>query len=499
MKSAWRGAARQRAAAAAAAHASARPLHPAPAMTPTDDTLRALILDSLGEGVFTVDPAFRITSFNRAAERITGVPREVALGMRCRDVFRSDICGDDCALARTMRTGRAEQEVPVRVLDQEMVEHPIRVSTAALRDDDGRVHGGVEIFRDVSELETLRAALRGAHTFEDIVGASRPMQALFALLPEVARAEVSVLIEGPSGTGKEMVAQALHRLSPRADRPYIRVNCAALPDTLLESELFGHRRGAFTGADRDRAGRFEQADGGTLLLDEIGDTSPAFQVRLLRALESGEIQPVGASAPVRVDVRVIASTNRDLRADAAAGRFRQDLLYRLRVVALELLPLRDRPEDLLPLVEHLLARLTLKRGVPAPPLLPETYELLRDYPFPGNVRELRNVLEHALVMSRGAPLAPAHLPREVRAAAASEPAPTPSALAAAPQRPGPRRHAPAAPPADPEEAALLAALEAHAWHRGATARALGLSRSTLWRQMRAAGLVGRADRAHDED
>jgi len=457
-------------------------------MTPEDDTLRALILDSLGEGVFTVDPDFRITSFNRAAERITGVPRDAALGMRCRDVFRSDICGDDCALARTMRSGQPEQEVPVRILDHDMVEHPIRVSTAALRDPSGRALGGVEIFRDVSDLETLRAALAAEHSFEDIVGVSRPMRELFALLPEVARAEVSVLIEGPSGTGKEMVAQALHRLSPRADKPFVSVNCAALPDTLLESELFGHKKGAFTGADRDRPGRFALADGGTLLLDEIGDTSPAFQVRLLRALESGEIQPVGASATTQVDVRVIAATHRDLAAEVAAGRFRQDLLYRLRVVALPLLPLRERMDDLLPLVEHLLARLTLRRGVPAPPLEPETYEVLRAYAFPGNVRELRNILEHALVMARGGPIGPGHLPPEVRHALAAPGTPPPAATT--PTRPGPRRAPPATPPASAEQQALLTALEAHAWNRSAAARALGISRSTLWRRMREAGLVG---------
>ncbi|PKN54782.1 MAG: Fis family transcriptional regulator [Deltaproteobacteria bacterium HGW-Deltaproteobacteria-14] len=465
-------------------------------MTLTHDSLRALILDSLGEGVFTVDAGFRITSFNRAAEQITGVPRATALGMRCRDVFRSDICGDDCALARTMRSGRAEQEVPVRILDQDMAEHPIRVSTAALRDDDGELIGGVEIFRDVSELETLRAALADVHSFEDIVGVSRPMRALFALLPEVARAEVSVLIEGPSGTGKELVAEALHRLSPRAAGPYVRVNCAALPDTLLETELFGHRRGAFTGADRDRAGRFEQAHGGTLLLDEIGDTSPAFQVRLLRALEAGEIQPVGASSPLQVDVRVLASTHKDLAAEVAAGRFRQDLLYRLRVISLRLLPLRERPEDILPLTRHLLARLTLKRGGAPPEILPETHEALRDYAFPGNVRELRNLLEHALVMSRGGPIAVAHLPREVRAALAAPPAsagsppPPTTPSESAPPRPGPRRWAPPTAPLDAAGERLLRALEEHAWNRTATAAALGISRSTLWRQLRAAGLAG---------
>ncbi|PIE16744.1 MAG: Fis family transcriptional regulator [Proteobacteria bacterium] len=453
---------------------------------PTDAQLRALILDSLGEGVFTIDPSFRITSFNQAAARITGVSAEDAIGRRCRDVFRSDICGADCALARTMRSGVPEREVPVRILDQQMDEVPIRVSTAALRGDDGELLGGVEVFRDVSELESLRAALSATHSFEDIVGVSRPMQALFEIMPEVARSEVPVLIEGESGTGKEMVAQALHRLSPRAGGPYVAVNCGALPDTLLESELFGHRRGAFTGAHRDRDGRFVEAHGGTLLLDEIGETSPAFQVRLLRALEQGEVNPVGADAPTSVDVRVLAATNRALEAEVAAGRFRQDLFYRLRVVALRLPPLRERPEDIAPTADHLLAQLAARRGARRAELLPQTYAALRAYPFPGNVRELRNALEHALVMHRGEPIAPHHLPPELRrprGPAGADPA-------SRPER-GLRRRPPPGLPDDPGVRALVDALEAHGWSRVATARALGVSRSTLWRRMRAAGLTGR--------
>jgi len=436
----------------------------------------ALILDSIGEGVFTVDAEFRITSFNRAAERITGFGREEALGMRCHDVFRADICQDRCALAHTMQTGESHEEVPVKILDREMDERPVRVSTAVLRDEAGEVVGGVEMFRDVSELEALRRALRDEHVFQDIVGVSRPMRELFRLLPDVARSPVSVVIQGPSGTGKEMVASALHNLSPRAKAPFVRVNCAALPDTLLESELFGYKRGAFTDARRDHPGYFVQADGGTLLLDEIGDTSASFQVKLLRVLEEGEVRPLGATEAVKVDVRVLAATNRDLTAEVAAGRFREDLYYRLRVVALVLPSLRKRREDIPPLVQHLLGQQALRLGREPPRITAGFMDALTRYDFPGNVRELRNLLERALVVCHCGELLPEHLPPEVLLAAESA------------VRPGPRRMLPGGTPVAPEERDLVAALEDHAWNRTATAAALGISRSTLWRRMKRAGL-----------
>ena len=454
--------------------------------------LQQTILDSIGDGVFTVDEEWRVTSFNRAAERLTGLDRDEAIGMKCHDVFRADICQTDCALRHTLRTGEPRTDVPITILDRNMEEVPVRVSTAALKDELGHVLGGVEIMRDVSELETLRRALEDRHVFQDIVGASPAMRDLFRLLPDVAAADVPVLVLGESGTRKELVARAVHRLSGRSDGPFVSVNCGALPDTLLESELFGHRRGAFTDAKRDHPGRFVLAHGGTLFLDEIGDTSPAFQVKLLRVLQDGEVQPLGATQPVAVDVRIVSATNRDLATLVREGGFREDLYYRLRVVALELPALRDRREDVPLLAEHLLSRIALRRGKAACRLSRAALEALQAYDFPGNVRELENILERALVLCHGPTVRSDDLPPEVRRPAGERPRPATADGSVGPHAPGePAAGPPPAPaaPADSARAAVLRALEEHRWERGRAAAALGISRATLWRRMKALGLV----------
>jgi len=459
-------------------------------MASEEERLHPLILESIGEAVFTVDHDLRVTSFNRAAEGLTGLSRDEAVGMRCRDVFRADICQDRCALRRTVETGERQRDVRATILDREMQEVPVTFSTNVLLGDEGEVVGGVEVIRDISELESLRRALRGEHVFEDIVGVSPAMRRLFGILPDVAQAEVPVLIEGPSGTGKEMVAQAIHRLSPRAGGPYVAVNCGALPDTLLESELFGHRRGAFTDARRDHPGRFVVADGGTLLLDEIGETTPAFQVRLLRALESGEIHPLGAEAPINVDVRVLAATNRDLARMVEEGTFREDLFYRLRVVALRLPALAERPEDIPPLVEHLLQRIALKRGREVRGVAPDAMRALSSYSYPGNVRELENVLERALVLCHGDVIGLWHLPPEVTVRGIHAPAPRVDSL---PSARAPRVFEPPleelAVGLPPEGRRILEALKEARWHRARAADALGVSRTTLWRRMKRFGLA----------
>jgi PAS domain S-box-containing protein len=455
--------------------------------------LHALIFDSIHEGVFTVDHDFRVTSFNSEAERITGVSRREAVGKKCYEVFRASICQNGCALKETLSTGRPLRDVRIDVLNSSMVPVPLLVSTAAMRRGD-RLEGGVEIFRDVSDLESLRKELKGRTSFEDIVGASPVMQQLFQFLPDVAASDAPVLIEGPSGTGKELVASAIHSLSARRNRPFVRVNCGALPDNLLESELFGYVRGAFTDARTDKPGHFTLADGGTILLDEIGDVTPAFQLKLLRVLQEGEIQPLGGRKPVKVDVRVLAATNRDLASMVSEGRFRQDLYYRIRVVPLVLAPLKERREDIPLLVDHFIRRLALKTGRNIRSIAPKAMAALGEYDYPGNVRELQNILERIFVLCHGPRIELKDLPEEIL----SHKTPSMKAEAGAQLRrkPSERRLLRSLPAIsgqrsteDPVVQRLLDALTANAWDRTKTAQSLGIARNTLWRRMKEHGLA----------
>ena len=279
-----------------------------------EKSLRDVILDSINEGVFTVGPDWRITAFNRAAERITGVSRRQAIGRSCSEVFHADICEKDCVLKRTFTTGEPIVNATAGIINNRGQRVPIRIGTAILKNSAGGVIGGVETFQDLSQVEELQKELLNRHSFEDIIGRSPAMMRLFEVVPQIAESNSTVLIEGPSGTGKELFAKAIHNQSPRRKKRFLAINCAALPDTLLESELFGHKAGAFTDAKREKVGRFVLANGGTLFLDEIGDISPAMQVRLLRVLQERQVEPLGALEAVPVDVRVITATHQDLAA-----------------------------------------------------------------------------------------------------------------------------------------------------------------------------------------
>jgi PAS domain S-box-containing protein len=464
------------------------------------EDLYPLILDSISEGVFTVDSEFRITSFNAEAEAITGFSREQALGHKCYEVLRASICQGGCALSKSLETGEPQRDVRVTVLSPDMEEVPICVSSAVLRDREGRMIGGVEIFRDISEIEALRSELSGRRSFGDMIGASPAMQEIFRLIPDVAPTDASVLIEGASGTGKELIARAIHDQSHRSENAFVTVNCGALPDTLLESELFGYVRGAFTGARESKPGRFQQADGGTLFLDEVGELSPAFQVRLLRALQEGEVQPLGSTETLRVDVRIIAATNRDVRRLLEEEKLREDLYYRLCVLPIHVPPLRERREDILPLVEHFLSRMAVRSGKEIREISPDALAALYDYDYPGNVREMINILERAFVLCHGERIEIVHLSPEVVGAEDRERPPPPCA---SPEAGGASGGESSRAPSSRgglqfEVRRLLDALNAHGWRRDATARALGISRSTLWRRMREHGLLESGDSAHSE-
>lgn len=446
------------------------------------------ILESISDGVFAVDPEWRVLSFNRAAEQITGVARADAIGRRCSDVFRASMCETECALRHTMKTGAPIVNRAAFIVDAQGRRIPVSVSTALLRDEHGTVVGGAETFRDLSLIEELRTQVRGRYQVGDIVSRSASMRRLLEVLPRIAESESTILLQGETGTGKELVARAIHGLSGRREGPFVAVNCGALPETLLESELFGYKAGAFTGATRDKPGRFTLARGGTLLLDEIGEVSPALQVRLLRVLQERQFEPLGATRTEKADVRVIAATHRDLAAQVEAGTFRQDLYYRIHVMKLELPPLRQRKEDIPLLVQHFIEAFNAVQSKQVTGVSPDVLGVLTAHDYPGNVRELQNVIEHAFVLLHTGQIELEHLPGELvplsrHVLGGGKLLEATRAL---------------------EVQAIREALARNGGSRLATARELGLHKSTLFRKARQLGLElpahdGRSHRQGDDD
>lgn len=434
---------------------------------PLGQALTDVILESITDGVFTTDLQWRVTSFNRAAEEITGIPREEAVGRPCCEVFRANVCETDCVLRRTLRTDQSIINNSVYIVRADGKKIPIQVSTAILRDEDGQPIGGVETFRDLSTVEELRKALHKDYSFEDMVSQSEGMHRIFALLPQIAESGSTVLIQGESGTGKELVARAIHRLSSASKGPFVAVNCAALPDTLLESELFGYKAGAFTDAKRDKPGRFAQARGGTLFLDEMGDVSSAMQGKLLRVLQEKTFEPLGSVRMEETEFRLVAATNKDLRKEVEEGRFREDLFYRVHVMRLSLPPLRERKEDIPLLVDHFLARLQRIKEKAVQDITQEAMALLIQHAWPGNVRELENAIEVAHVLCpSGESIRPEHLPESLSPHRAAGAAPRPAMTLR-----------------ETERQAIEEVLVQNRGRIVATARQLGIDKNTLRRKM----------------
>jgi len=359
-----------------------------------DDNTTEIILDSIADGVFTVDDEWRITSFNRAAEEITGILKEEAVGQRCYDVFHASICETNCALRETFGTNRPVVNRAVYIINADGDKIPISISTAVLKDKSGSIIGGVETFRDLSAIEELRRELEKKYSFYDIISKNSEMLKIFDILPSIAQSDSTVLIEGETGTGKELIARALHNLSHRKDKPIVTVNCGALPDTLLESELFGYKAGAFTDARKDKPGRFAMAESGTIFLDEIADVSPALQVRMLRVIQEHTYEPLGATESVKTDVRIIVASNRNLEKLVKSGEFREDLYYRINVIIIKLPPLRERKEDIPLLIDHFIRRFNNLKKKLITDISPDALTVLVSHDYPGNIRELENINRH---------------------------------------------------------------------------------------------------------
>ncbi len=433
-------------------------------------TANEIILESISDGVFTVDHNWRIITFNRAAEEITGTSREEAIGRYCWEIFRSNMCEGDCALKRTMKEGKSFVSSSTYIINNRQKRVPISVSTSLLKDKSGAILGGVETFRDHSLVEELRRELEGSYQLADMVSRSEGMKKIFAILPQVAQSDSTVLIEGETGTGKELLASAIHNLSLKKDEPFVAINCGALPDNLLESELFGYKAGAFTGAEKDKIGFFGSAGKGTIFLDEIGDTSAAFQVRLLRVLQENEYQPLGSVEKVTTAARVIAATNRDLSAMVESGDFRRDLFYRINIINLRLPPLRERIEDVPLLIENFIHKMNRIQGKSISGVDREVLALLLAHDYPGNIRELENIIEHGFVLCSEGEINSSHLPAYLAQNKKYEPQKTAVSVGEAVEM--------------TEKVRIMEALKNNGYNRLAAARELGIHKSTLFRKLK---------------
>jgi PAS domain S-box-containing protein len=435
--------------------------------------LYQVILDSIADGVYTVDLNWRVTSFNKAAETITGIKRKEAIGQPCFEVLRSNMCENHCLLKRVMEARQSFPIQPIYIIRADKKRIPINVSTAILKDAGNKMIGGVMTFRDLTDINKLQRELKKQHTFEDIVSKNDKMLDIFAILPQIAQSASTVLIEGESGTGKELFARAIHHHSTNASGPFVAVNCGALPDTLIESELFGYKAGAFTDAKKDKPGRFDQAQGGTILLDEIGDISAPVQTKLLRVLERKEYEPLGAVKPIKLNSRIIAATHRHLHQLSLDGDFREDLFYRINVVRLQLPPLRDRKEDIPLLTHHFIERFNSLLGRSLAGISHEALGILMLHDWPGNVRELENAVEHAFVMCRGDVISPECFPSRIRPKNRPVGKISGMTLKAC------------------EKETIFQALERNQWKRMKTATELNIDKNTLRRKIIRHGIVNK--------
>ncbi len=427
----------------------------------------AAILDSIADGVFTVDLNWNISYFNQCAEIITHTSSSEAIGQKCWEIFRSSLCDGSCAIKQCQQQNESISNKSIYIIRPDGTKIPISISAAPLYDFQGHLVGGVETFRDLSEIQILRQKMEENYTFEDIVGKSEALRKIYKILPQISQSPSTVLLTGESGTGKELFAKAIHNLSPKKGQPFVVVNCGALPEHLLESELFGYKAGAFTDAKKDKPGRFQLADQGTLFLDEIGELPLSLQVKILRFLQDKKIEPLGSLGPEKVDVRIIAATNKDLSDQVQKGLFRQDLFYRLNVVQLNLPPLSSRIEDIPLLVNHFVRNFNLLQGKSIQGISEDALSLLMRHSFPGNIRELENIIEYTFILCPDGFIQAEHLPEYLQ-----------------PQKLLPKNNDYSQTLEEIKSQAALKTLKKHQGKKMATCRELNISKDTLRRLLK---------------
>jgi PAS domain S-box-containing protein len=428
------------------------------------------IFNSNIEGTFTIDNDWNITSFNTSAEKITGFKKNEALGKKCWQIFNSMLCRDGCHMEHTMKNGKSTIGNELEIVKKDNKKVYIRVNSSILLDNNKEKIGAVETFIDLSEVKNLSDHLTEKFQYQNIIGRNKEMNKIFSMLDSVSQTDSTVLITGESGTGKELAARAIHLNSPRSKGPFVAINCSAFAESLIESELFGHEKGAFTGAIKTKMGKFEIAKGGTLFLDEIGDISLAVQTKLLRVIETREYERVGSNSVLKLDARIIVATNKDLAEEISAGRFREDLFYRINIINIHLIPLRDRYDDMPLLINSFINKFNERFGKSIKQFSSDSFDLLMNYNYPGNIRELENVIERCFILCNSEIIQPEHLPEKIRNF--SKDIPKKIIL----EKNGYIK--------DAEKEVIVRILEKNKGNRSKTAKDLGINLSTLWRKMK---------------
>ena len=431
------------------------------------------ILNSLAEGVITVDKEFKITFINEAASSMTGFQKDEVIGKICKNVFKSEYCSENCPIARILKFGKSIFDYDSQIECKNSIPIPIRLNAALLKDEADNPAGGVITFRDLSILKKIEVLLKEESNFHGMISNSKTMKEIFTLIEQIAESDAPVLITGETGTGKELVANAIQTLSKRKNNKYVKVNCSVIPHNLLASELFGHAKGAFTDAQKEREGRFELADKGTIFLDEIGEMPLPMQPQILRVAQDGTFERLGESVTKKVDVRIITATNIDMEKTISEGKFREDLFYRLNVIHIILPPLKKRLDDIPLLANHFLRKYTLIYKKNIPHIDDDCIEYLMRWHWPGNIRELENAIEYAVIRNKpDKSLCICAFPAKIRE----------NIFCNQKNHVMPDSQVPF------ENTSLLELLNQHKWNKTKVAQILGVDRTTLWRKLKSLGI-----------